>query len=71
MVVMGLYFQMQEGSGAFGARVHGAIGASPLGTTGSAHRAGWFKGSYKVSLRWRGVIGDAFLYSRRLTALQG
>ena len=54
MVVMGLYFQMQEGSGAFGVRVHGAIGASPLGTTGSAHRAGWFKGSFML---WKSCIG--------------
>ena len=64
MVVMGLYFQMQEGSGAFGARVHGAIGASPLGTTGSAHRAGWFKGSYKVSLcvysAWNRQVGRSW-----------
>ena len=65
---MGLYFQMQEGSGAFGARVHGAIGASPLGTTGSAHRASWFKGSYKVSLRWRGTAPFGANFICRLTA---
>ena len=34
------------GSGAVGAQVHGAIGAPPLGTTGSAYRAGWFRGSF-------------------------
>jgi len=37
----------EEGSGAFGARVlwyHWS--SAPLGTTGSAHRAGWFKGEF-------------------------
>ena len=39
-----LYSRLQEGSGAFGARVQGLAGAAPLKASGSAHRAGWFRG---------------------------
>ena len=45
--------------GAFAAGVHGAIGAPPLGTEGSAHRAGRLRGSYKVLRQISGI-----LYSR-------
>ena len=44
----GLYSRKQEGSGACGARVQGLAGAAPLEASGSAHRAGWFRGSYKA-----------------------
>ena len=30
----------------FGARVQGLAGAAPLEASGSAHRAGWFRGEY-------------------------
>ena len=48
-----LYSRKQEGSGAFrhpGSIVH-ALRAERWG---AAHRAGWFRGSFKESLRWRG-----------------
>ena len=48
------YSRMQGGSGACGVRVQAAAVASPLDASGSAHRAGRFRGSYVVSLRWRG-----------------
>ena len=40
------YSRKQGGSGAFGARVQGLAGAAPLEASGSAHRAGWFRGEY-------------------------
>ena len=47
------YYRKQEGSGACGAQVQAAAGASPLGASGSARRAGWFRGSYICCLRQR------------------
>ena len=37
-------FPNAGGSGACGARVQGLAGAWPLEASGSAHRAGWFRG---------------------------
>ena len=52
-------FPKEEGSGAFRRPGSSRHWAQALGGSGSAHRAGWFKGSYIVSLRREAVFSKA------------